>query len=110
MFGSIKTESGRQIYAGPIATKAAALAATSAVVLLGGAILLSGSGKSMADAPAHFSDRFSFATLKRDCPTSGWPYFKAECLRMADGSHARPVRIIAIDRPVTDGRMAALAN
>jgi hypothetical protein len=29
---------------------------------------------------------------------------------MADGSHARPVRIIALDRPVSDGRMAALVN
>jgi hypothetical protein len=111
MFGGIKIEGGRRICGAPKPTAiAAALVATSTVVLLGGAILLSGSGKSLADAPANFSERFSFATQSQVCPTSGWPYFKAECLRMADGSRARAVRIIAIDRPAPERRLAALVN
>jgi hypothetical protein len=115
MFGGIKIEGGRRLQSAPKpGTRAAALAATGMIVILGGAILLSGADKSMAEAPASFSERFSFATPERACPTNGWPYIKAECLRMADGSRARSVRIIAIDRaigrPAASGRAVALAN
>jgi len=92
----------------PLVARIAAITAVCGASLLGAAILLSGADSSFAEAPgATFSERFSFVSQPADCPTDGWPYFKAECLRMPDGSRARPVRVISIDRPALTGVVLA---
>ena len=107
MFGTSK-RAGVQPFLPRSVAKMAAMAAVGAASLLGTAILLSGVDSSLAEAPgATFSERFSLVSKPSHCPSDGWPYFKAECLRMPDGSRARPVRVIRIDRPAFTGVVVA---
>lgn len=48
--------------------------------------------------PATFADRFAMTASAADCSGPGWPYFAPGCLRHADGSPARAVRVISLDR------------
>jgi hypothetical protein len=107
MFGTGKHANVR-CFRPSLAARIAAIMAVTGAGLLGAAILLSGVDSSRAEAPgATFSERFSLVSKPSDCPSDGWPYFKAECLRMPDGSRARPVRVIGIDRPAFTGVVVA---
>ena len=56
-----------------------------------------------ADArAASFAERFFPQAAEADCAIRNWPYLEAECLRMPDGSRARAVRMIAVDRQIAD--------
>ena len=112
MSGTIRN--GRPFYAAPRpVTVSAAVAAVGALLLLGGTFLLSDAGTSPADASAPgatFAERFTGEMPSFDCANSAWPYFKPQCLRMADGSRARQVRVISIDRIAPGERVMALAK
>jgi len=82
-----------------------------AALVLGGGVLLAAAGTSQAGpAAATFPERFSAAALGPDCSARSWPYLAPECLRMPDGSLAAPVRVIAIDRLASSGRVVTLAK
>jgi hypothetical protein len=105
-----KTFSGdwRESAPAPKAIIAAAVAAmlAGAATLAGGETVPSKTPIVLGGSPAAtFSERFSAGFAGADCAPKSWPYIAAECLRMPDGSRARPVRIIAVDREMSGGRM-----
>ena len=107
MFGLGKHADVRR-FRPPLAARIAAVMAVGGASLLGAAILLSGVDSSLAEAPgATFAERFVLVSEPSRCPSDGWPYFKAECLRLPDGSRAQPVRVISIDRPALAGAVVA---
>jgi hypothetical protein len=83
----------------PAVQRAITTTCAAAGLVLAGAMLLSVVDTSQAGpSPATFAERFSAVPAGSACSAKSWPYFDPACLRMPDGSHARPVRIIVIDQ------------
>ena len=78
---------------------AAAAMFAGAATIAGGDTLAPRATNLVAGAPsASFAERFSGRRNATDCAARNWPYLGVDCLRMVDGSQARAVRIIAVDR------------
>ena len=85
-----------------VVVMAAAMLAGAATLATSQTLIPRGPG-TIADPPAAtFAERFFVGPVQSDCTAESWPYFAAHCLRMPDGSRARPVRTIAIDRQSSD--------
>jgi hypothetical protein len=76
---------------------AAAAMFAGAATLAGGETLTPAAAvTAVPDDAASFTDRFS-GDRQAACAARSWPYLGSDCLRMPDGTPARPVRVIAVD-------------
>jgi hypothetical protein len=74
-----------------LALGAAAIVASSMTVFAGARDLAK---------PVTFAERFVVPAAAPDCSLQNWPYIDSRCLRRQDGTPARSIRVIAVDRVI----------
>jgi len=84
-----------------------ALLLAGAVVLLPGMTPLVNAGASQPTVNSHAkADRLDIRNYGPGCSERSWPYYEASCIRNAENSDVKKVRIVTTDRLPADIRFA----